>query len=75
MLRRGEAEAQEETDEVSRRGPLELGERRVEVSRDQRAGGTKAMNFVADRPAGGMHGREHAMRQTAVASAHLPDTL
>ena len=73
--RREKAEAEEESDEVSGRGPLELRERLVEVADNERAGGPETVSLVADRPAGRMHGRENAMgrlqRRQAIRSTRV----
>ena len=70
--RRDEGAAKEEPEEVPDRGPLELGERVVEVARDEGAVGAKTMDLIADGPAGRVHGRENAMRRPQRRQANRP---
>ena len=51
-----EPQAEQETEDVSGRGPLKLGERLLEVARDKRTDGAKAVDLIADGPARRLHG-------------------
>ena len=51
-----EPQAKQKTEDVSGRSPLKLGERLLEVARDKRTDGAKAVDLIADGPARRLHG-------------------